>query len=312
MGHQGGTFHQHRRVRGRAGPRGPHAKGLVLHGGLCGARPAAPHAAERGLNHEADQGRAEGRRSAQSGPLEGTCHPSSPSAHPAHARQEGCTTLLWCERAAERPLLLTSLVPPSAAQASELLFGDAWLFRAPRNTDTVELLAMLGQPDTRGAELSVANWDCPEACARELAVPLRCSPATLLSSSETESGEDGASDESGSLEEGLLWARASTAMQVCALKWLAVSARDPSFVLHACLLAMRMHVFRCPCVFPTPNVFRRRRLRCRLSWRTSCSSFVATIHESRRAMARVPWQAWGWPCWAGWWGAWRTRILRPR
>merc|ERR1719478_777601 len=64
-------------------------------------------------------------------------------------------------------------------KASELLFGDAWLFRAPRNTDTVELLAMLGQPDTRGAELCVANWDCPEACARELAVPLRCSPATL-------------------------------------------------------------------------------------------------------------------------------------
>jgi hypothetical protein len=113
-------------------------------------------------------------------------------------------------RAADAPMCL----PAPVAQASELLFGDAWLFRAPRQTDTTELLAMLGQPDTRGAELCMANWDGPEACARELAAPLRCSPAALLSSSETESGEDGASDECGSYEEGLIWARASSAMQV--------------------------------------------------------------------------------------------------
>ena len=100
---------------------------------------------------------------------------------------------------------------------------------------------MLGQPDTRGAELSVANWDCPEACARELAVPLRCSPAMLLSSSDTESGEDGASDEGSSLEEGVLWTRVSTAMQVgaracprgdlhppCSRRFVALALRAPS------------------------------------------------------------------------------------
>ena len=27
---------------------------------------------------------------------------------------------------------------------------------------------MLGQPEGRGFELKVANWDCAEACAREL------------------------------------------------------------------------------------------------------------------------------------------------
>lgn len=131
--------------------------------------------------------------------------------------------------------------PLDCPQASELLFGDAWLFRAPRHTDTVEVLAMLGQPDTRGAELSVANWDCPEACARELAVPLRCSPAMLLSSSDTESGEDGASDEGSSLEEGVLWTRVSTAMQVgaracprgdlhppCSRRFVALAPRAPS------------------------------------------------------------------------------------
>ena len=93
-------------------------------------------------------------------------------------------------RARARVSFVRASVCASSPQASELLFGDAWLFRSARQTDTTELLAMLGQPDTRGAELSIANWDGPEACARELAAPLRCSVADLLSSSETESGEE--------------------------------------------------------------------------------------------------------------------------
>merc|ERR1719310_1725176 len=48
-------------------------------------------------------------------------------------------------------------------KASEVLFGDAWLFRAPRHADAAELLAMLGQPEGRGAHLTVANWDSVEA-----------------------------------------------------------------------------------------------------------------------------------------------------
>lgn len=112
---------------------------------------------------------------------------------------------------ATNPNVCLDSAPRGAAQASELLFGDAWLFRAPRHTDATELLAMLGQPDTHGTELNVSNWDCAESCARELAVPLRVAPHVLLASSvDTED----AADEAGSgPEDGMLWARVSDAMQ---------------------------------------------------------------------------------------------------
>ena len=74
-------------------------------------------------------------------------------------------------------------------QASELLFGDAWLFRAPRHSDNGELLAMLGQPECHGCELSAANWHSAEACARELAQSLRVQVETLYSPSSSEVGE---------------------------------------------------------------------------------------------------------------------------
>jgi len=74
-------------------------------------------------------------------------------------------------------------------QASELLFGDAWLFRAPRHSDNGELLAMLGQPECHGSELSAANWHSAEACARELAQSLRVQVETLYSPSSSEVGE---------------------------------------------------------------------------------------------------------------------------
>ena len=46
--------------------------------------------------------------------------------------------------------------------------------RAPRTAEPDELLAMLGQPEGRGFELVVANWDCPEALhTEELAAHLR-------------------------------------------------------------------------------------------------------------------------------------------
>ena len=67
---------------------------------------------------------------------------------------------------------------------------------------------MLGQPDSRGAELSIANWHCAEDCARELAVPLRVAPGFFLAGT---TASDDESDESG--EDGILWARVSDAMQ---------------------------------------------------------------------------------------------------
>lgn len=105
------------------------------------------------------------------------------------------------------------------SQASEILFGDAWLFRAPRNAEATEVLAMLGQPDCRGAHMCVANWESAEACARELAEPLGVSADALLTSSSDE--EDGESDASGVPEETILWTVAADAMQVRPIRALA-------------------------------------------------------------------------------------------
>ena len=123
----------------------------------------------------------------------------------------GATLLATCNLRAPLLMLRSVFAAATHRQASELLFGDAWLFRADRQAESTELLAMLGQPDGCGAELCVGNWDSAEACARELAGPLQVSPCELLSSA---SEEEDASEESGSVEEGLLWARASSAMQV--------------------------------------------------------------------------------------------------
>lgn len=70
-------------------------------------------------------------------------------------------------------------------QASEVLFGDAWLFRAQMQADTTELLAMLGLPSASGArELSVDNWNGGEsACACEIATALGIRQEALLPSS---------------------------------------------------------------------------------------------------------------------------------
>ena len=103
-------------------------------------------------------------------------------------------------------------------QASEVIFGDAWLFRAARTAEPTELLAMLGQPETRGFELVVSNWDCAEACARELAKPLGVTPDSLLLSA-SEAGDDGDETHSGSghgsaeSEDGIAWSAATAAMQ---------------------------------------------------------------------------------------------------
>jgi hypothetical protein len=98
-------------------------------------------------------------------------------------------------------------------QASEVLFGDAWLFRAPGRAEPLELLAMLGQPEGRGFELKVANWDCAEACARELAKPLNVSPEALLLAADDDEGSGEESGEESSAEEGIAWSAATAAMQ---------------------------------------------------------------------------------------------------
>ena len=113
-------------------------------------------------------------------------------------------------------------------QASELLFGDAWLFRAPREMDKAELLAMLGQPECRGAELDTARWKSAWQCARELAGPLQVDPTTLLSAAAAAEGGEGGADDcqtlggggtasgeirGGLAEEGISWAGCTTAMQ---------------------------------------------------------------------------------------------------
>jgi len=98
-------------------------------------------------------------------------------------------------------------------KASEVLFGDAWLFRAPGRAEPLELLAMLGQPEGRGFELKVANWDCAEACARELAKPLNVSPEALLLAADDDEGSGEESGEESSAEEGIAWSAATAAMQ---------------------------------------------------------------------------------------------------
>ena len=113
-------------------------------------------------------------------------------------------------------------------QASELLFGDAWLFRAPRNADKSELLAMLGQPDVHGCELSASNWHTAEACARELARSLKVEVGTLYAPSSASSAglssDDGAAEgggggggggggEEGGEEGEIIWSACSEAMQ---------------------------------------------------------------------------------------------------
>ena len=84
------------------------------------------------------------------------------------------------------------------------------------------MLAMLGQPDGRGFELIVSNWDCPEACARELAKPLNVSAETLLApasegrSELSEEAEEGASESQAASsmgEDAIAWSTAVSAMQ---------------------------------------------------------------------------------------------------
>jgi len=89
-------------------------------------------------------------------------------------------------------------------KASELVFGDAWLFRAPRHADATEVLAMLGQPEGHGCELSTSHWDSDEACARELAPALGVTVEALLSAPSDDGEEAG---------EDMVWSAACEAMQ---------------------------------------------------------------------------------------------------
>jgi len=94
-------------------------------------------------------------------------------------------------------------------KASEILFKDVWLFRAPRHADAMEVLAMLGQPDGHGCELSTSNWLSAEAFARELALPLGVAVEALLSGparyEDAEEGDGG--------DEDIVWSAACDAMQ---------------------------------------------------------------------------------------------------
>jgi len=86
--------------------------------------------------------------------------------------------------------------------------------------DKAELLAMLGQPECRGAELDTTRWESAWQCARELAGPLQVDPSTLLSAAAEEEGGQGGVDRcqpadaaGASAEEGILWASCTSAMQ---------------------------------------------------------------------------------------------------
>uniref|UniRef100_A0A7S2CKB8 Uncharacterized protein n=1 Tax=Haptolina brevifila TaxID=156173 RepID=A0A7S2CKB8_9EUKA len=94
-------------------------------------------------------------------------------------------------------------------RASEILFRDVWLFRAPRHADAMEVLAMLGQPDGYSCELSTSNWHSAEACARELAPTLGVAVEALLSG--PASAEDAEEGEGG--DEDIVWSAACDAMQ---------------------------------------------------------------------------------------------------
>ena len=120
---------------------------------------------------------------------------------------------------------LMTLAARAPLQASEVIFGDVWLFRAPRNTESAEMLAMLGQPDGHGFELIVSNWDSPEACARDLAKALNVSAESLLASPSegrseiSEEAEEGASESQAASsmgefgEDAIAWSAAVSAMQ---------------------------------------------------------------------------------------------------
>ena len=133
---------------------------------------------------------------------------------------------------AHRPLHnLTLASLPS--QASEVIFGDLWLFRVPVRADPAELLAMLGQPDGRGYELTVSNWSSAADLARELAAPLNITAHQLLvpvepnpnlpslvETSDQDSLDSLASSGEGrttrsSTSETIDWTVASRAMQAC-------------------------------------------------------------------------------------------------
>ena len=81
-------------------------------------------------------------------------------------------------------------------QASEVLFGDAWLFRSQQQAEASELIAMLGLPLNSGArELSVAHWDSDRACAAEVASALGLKLENLMddgTSTGKEEGDEGA------------------------------------------------------------------------------------------------------------------------
>ena len=126
-------------------------------------------------------------------------------------RCSSCATLLGHEAFVygamlhPRPWLTPDIAPAvCCSQASELVFGDAWLFRAPRHADTTEVLAMLGQPEGHGCELSTSHWDSDEACARELAPALGVTVEALLSAPSDDGEEAG---------EDMVWSAACEAMQ---------------------------------------------------------------------------------------------------
>ena len=82
---------------------------------------------------------------------------------------------------------------------SEVLFGDAWLFRSQQQAEASELIAMLGLPLNSGArELSVAHWDSDRACAAEVASALGLKLENLMddgTSTGNEEGDEGAGAE---------------------------------------------------------------------------------------------------------------------
>jgi hypothetical protein len=63
-------------------------------------------------------------------------------------------------------------------QASSMLFGNAWLFSAPAETDCADVLSMVGTPNTEPVLLSAARWRSPAAFAEDLRTIIE--PAVLV------------------------------------------------------------------------------------------------------------------------------------
>lgn len=62
-------------------------------------------------------------------------------------------------------------------QASEILFNDSWLFSAVSCSECADILAVIGQTESEGFELSADSWSHPVELANALAAVLQaCEP----------------------------------------------------------------------------------------------------------------------------------------